>query len=143
MSTISVAIKATPEQVWHALTDPDTTPAYYYGFRGEFDLHAGAPYRYTAGGGDMITGSVLSVDAPKALTTTFAGHWDPAIAALPESTVRITLADPPMPAPGVTVLTLVHDGLPDGEAAEHLAAGWVMILSGMKTLLETGAPLAG
>lgn len=140
--TISLAIRASREQVWQALTDGATTPSYYYGFRAEFDLHAGRPYRYTAGGGDMITGTVLSAAAPTALSTTFVGHWDPSIAALPESTVTFTLGDPPMPAPGITVLTCVHEGLPDGAAA-HLAAGWVTILSGMKTLLETGAPMTG
>jgi hypothetical protein len=43
--------------------------------------------------------------------------------------------------PGVTFLALVHDGLPDTPAADHLEIGWVTILSGLKTLLETGAPI--
>ena len=48
-----------------------------------------------------------------------------------------------MPTPGVTVLSCTHEGLPDGEAAHHLELGWVMILSGLKTLLETGVPMVG
>ena len=43
--------------------------------------------------------------------------------------------------PGVTFLSLVHEGLPDTEAAAHLEIGWVTILSGLKTLLETDAPI--
>ena len=49
-------------QVWAALTDGAITPAYYIGFAAEFDLTPGAPYRYSAGGGDVITGKVVSVE---------------------------------------------------------------------------------
>ena len=138
---IQLAIKATPEQVWHALTDGSVTPAYYIGFSAEFDLTAGAPYRYTAGGGDVITGTVVSVEPGRQLTTTFHGLWDPAVAELPESTVTFTIFEPFMPMPGVTFLSLVHEGLPDNPVAAHLEVGWVTILSGLKTLLETGAPI--
>lgn len=47
-----------------------------------------------------------------------------------------------MPMPGVTFLSLRHEGLPDTEDAAHLEVGWVTIRSGLKTLLETGVPLA-
>ena len=141
---IQIAIRATPEQIWHALTDGAITPAYYYGFRAEYgELSPRAPYRYTAGGGDMITGTVLSVDPGRSLTATFHGHWAPEVAALSESTVEFSLIEPSMPMPGVTVLSLQHRGLPDTEAAAHLELGWVAILSGLKTLLETGAPMTG
>lgn len=139
---IQLAIKATPEQVWQSLTDGAVTPAYYYGFQAEYDLTAGAPYRYTAGGGDMITGTVLAVEPGRTLRATFNGLWDTGVAALPESTVTFSVFEPFMPTPGVTFLSMVHDGLPDTEAAAHLEVGWVTILSGLKTLLETGAPLA-
>ena len=46
-----------------------------------------------------------------------------------------------MPMPGVTVLSLVHEGLPETEAAAGLESGWVAILSGLKTLLETDRPM--
>lgn len=138
---IRLAVKATPDQVWAALTDGEITPAYYVGFRAEYDLTPGSPYRYTAGGGDMITGTVLEVEPGRRLRTTFNGLWDPAMAALPESTVTFSIEEPFMPMPGVTLLSCVHEDLPDGEAAAHLEAGWVAILSGLKTLLETGAPM--
>lgn len=138
---IQIAIKATPEQVWNALTDGSVTPAYYIGFTAEFDLTAGAPYRYTAGGGDVIAGTVVSVDPSRELATTFNGLWDPSVAELPESSVTFRIFEPFMPMPGVTFLSLVHHGLPDTPAAAHLEIGWVTILSGLKTLLETGAPI--
>lgn len=138
---IQIAVRADAEQVFGALTDGQQTPAYYYGFEAEFDLAAGRPYRYVAGGADVITGTVLAVDPGRSLRTSFNGAWTPDVAALAESTVTYTLSDPPMPAPGVTVLTLEHEGLPDGETAAGIEIGWVLILSGLKTLLETERPL--
>jgi uncharacterized protein YndB with AHSA1/START domain len=138
---IQIAIKAAPEQVWRALVDPSVTPAYYIGFAAEFDLAAGSSYRYTAGGGEMITGRVVEVEEGRRLVTTFNGKWAPPVAALPESTVTFEIFEPFMPMPGVTFLSCRHEGLDASETAAHLEIGWVAILSGMKTLLETGQPL--
>jgi uncharacterized protein YndB with AHSA1/START domain len=141
--TIHQAIKGDPDQIWEALVDGSITPAYYVGFEAHFDLTPGAPYRYTAGGGDMITGSVVAVDSGRELVTTFRGFWDPAVAELPESTVTFRLGATAMPMPGVTLLTCIHTGLPDAPVRTHLELGWVSILSGLKTLVETGAPMVG
>ena len=46
-----------------------------------------------------------------------------------------------MAIPGLTALTLTHEGLPDTDAARNVERGWVLILSGLKTLIETGRPL--
>lgn len=138
---IQIAIKATPEKVWDALTNPKITPAYYIGFEADFDLEAGKPYRYTAGGQDVITGTVLEVEHGRSLRTSFNGSWAPDVAELPESTVHFSIFEPFMPMPGVTFLSLVHEDLPATEAAAHLEIGWVTILSALKTLLETDAPL--
>ena len=138
---IQLAIKASPDRVWDALVDGSITPAYYVGFEAKFDLTEGAPYAYTAGGGDMITGIVTGVEPGSTLATTFNGHWDPAIAELAESTVIFELGEPAMPLPGITVLSCRHDGLDDSPAAMSLESGWVTILSGLKTLLETGRPM--
>jgi uncharacterized protein YndB with AHSA1/START domain len=140
---VTLAIKAEPEAIWSALTDGAVTPAYYLGFKAEYELTAGAPYRYTVGGGSMITGTVLAVDAPRKLAATFNGAWDASVAELAESQVDFELIDPAMPMPGVTLLSCTHRGLPDSPIAGDLELGWVTILSGLKTLLETGAPMAG
>lgn len=140
---VQVAIKATHQDVWNALVDGDVTPAYYYGFRAEYDLTPGSPYRYTAGGGDVIFGEVIDVVPGRRLSATFNGRWDPAVAELPESKVTFSIEDPKMPFPGITVLSLRHEELTDDVAAAGLEAGWVTILSGLKTLLETGAPMIG
>ena len=57
--------------------------------------------------------------------------------------MRFAVVDPFMPSPGVTFLLCEHTGLPDTDTAAHLEIGWVAILSGLKTLLETGAPMSG
>lgn len=139
---ISLAIRADADAVWQALTDGAITPAYYYGFRAAYPEQAGQPYRYTAGGADMITGTVLEIEPGRSIRMSFRGHWQPDVAELDESTVSIALEAPSMPLPGVTLLTLTHHGLPDSPTARNLGHGWVMILSGLKTLVETGSPLA-
>ena len=105
---IQLAIKATPAQIWGALTDGELTPAYYVGFQADYDLTPGATYRYTAGGVEVITGTVLEVEDGRRLRTTFNGRWDAAVAALPESTVTFTVSEPPaMPMPGIWRMTFV------------------------------------
>jgi uncharacterized protein YndB with AHSA1/START domain len=140
---IQLAIKATPDEVWEALVSSAITPSYYLGFEAHFDLREGAPYRYTAGGGEVISGTVTAVDPGRRLATSFNGTWAPDVAALPESHVVFEVIEPFMPMPGVTFLSCTHTGLPDADIAQHLQMGWVSILSGLKTVLETGAPLVG
>ena len=139
---VALAVKAEPGAVWSALTDGAVSPAYYYGFSIEGSLEAGSDYRYTAGGMPMITGKIVAMTPGESITMTFNGAWDPAVAELPESTVTYELSAPAMPMPGVTVLAMTHTGMPDGPIADSVASGWVLILSGLKTLLETGEPLA-
>lgn len=141
---IQIAVKATPEQVWDALTNGKITPGYYIGgFEADFDLQPGKPYRYTVGGHETITGTVTEVEPGRRLVTTFQPHWDESVAQLPESTVTYTIVDPPMQFPGITYLTLVHGGLPEGPLAHNIEMGWVTILSALKTLLETDVPMLG
>lgn len=138
---IQVAIKSDAATVFDALTNGKITPGYYYGFEADYNLEPGKPYRYTAGGHDVITGTVLAVEPGRSLQASFRGAWTPDVAQLPESTVTFTLSDPPMPTPGVTVLTLLHEGLPATETTAGVEIGWVLILCGLKTLLETDAPM--
>lgn len=83
------------------------------------------------------------VELGRSLTTTSNGHFAPDVDALPKSTVRFAVVDPFMPMPGVTFLPGEHSGLPETDPAAHLEIGWITILSGLTTLLETSAPLSG
>lgn len=143
MSTqkIQLAINATPAEVWRALTDPSVSPAYYFGFEAHIPATAGAPYSYLKDGHEVITGTVLDVVEGEKLSMTFRGAWTADVATLPESRVTYLLSDTAMAVPGLTHLTLIHEDLPDNPISADVERGWVLILSGMKTLLETSAPL--
>ncbi|MGC5169038.1 SRPBCC domain-containing protein [Micromonospora sp. DT81.3] len=138
---IQLAIKASPAEIWTALTSPTLSPAYYYGFEAHYGERAGETYSYVSDGKTVISGELLEVDENRKLRMTFAGTWASDVAALPDSVVTYELGDTAMALPGLTALTLTHEGLPDTVASRNVEKGWVLILSGLKTLLETGAPL--
>ena len=126
-------IQATPEAVWHALTDADTTAA-YWGHANVSDWREGSSWahRRTDGSGvDDVVGTVVESDPPRRLVTTWADPRDPGA---PPSTVTFSIE----PHEDIVRLTVVHEDLDDAEAA---AAGWAAVLANLKSLLETGSPL--
>jgi uncharacterized protein YndB with AHSA1/START domain/predicted transcriptional regulator len=135
-----VYIKTSPEKLWQALTDGTMTEKYYYGTRAESDWQNGSGYRYLGADGiSLLDGRVIECIPHKRLVTTFNAHWLPEGAgAIPESQVTYEIEQ----HGNVCKLTLVHDGLVAGTPlAEGVNRGWAEILSGLKTLLETGEPL--
>ena len=139
----SVFIRATPEQVWDAITKPEFTTRYFHGTRIESTFEPGAPSLRLAGDGDetLVDGEVLESDPPRMLKHTWRALYDPETASEPFS--RVTWEIEPQEG-GVTKLTVVHDQLDAApKTAESVAGGWSYVLSGLKTLLETGEPLQG
>ena len=139
----SVFIRATPEQVWDGITKPEFTTRYFHGTRIESTFEPGAPYLSIAGDGDqtLVDGEVLESDPPRMLKHTWRALYDPETASEPFS--RVTWEIEPQEG-GVTKLTVVHDQLEAApKTAESVAGGWSYVLSGLKTLLETGEPLQG
>ena len=137
----TVFIRATPEQVWDGITKPEFTTRYFYGTRIESTFEPGAPYLSLAGDGDqtLVDGEVLESDPPRMLKHTWRALYDPETASEPFS--RVTWEIDPQEG-GVTKLTVVHDQLEAApKSAESVAGGWSYVLSGLKTLLETGEPL--
>jgi uncharacterized protein YndB with AHSA1/START domain len=138
-----VFIKATPEQIWEAITNPEFTQKYFYGSVIDSTFEVGAPYLGLSGdrSQQLVDGEVLEVDPPRRLTTTWRALYDPETAAEPHS--RVSWEIDPQDG-GFTKLTVVHDQLEESlKTAENVAGGWSYVLSGLKTLLETGEPLAG
>jgi uncharacterized protein YndB with AHSA1/START domain len=135
-------IRATPAQVWAAITDPDMTSRYFYGSRIESTYEPGSPIRGIAGDGAtvMSDGEILAADAPRFLQYSWRALFDPACA--DESASRVTCSLEPQ-EDGTVCLTLRHDRLDDAPVtAANVAVGWSYILSGLKTLVETGEPMA-
>jgi uncharacterized protein YndB with AHSA1/START domain len=136
-----VFIRATAEQIWEAITKPEFTSKYFYGTRVESSLAVGSPFLYRAGDSDelLVEGEVLESDPPKRLSVSWRFLYDPELAG--EEPSRVTWEIEPQEG-GYCKFTAVHDGLGE-KSAEHASGGWVYIVSGLKTLLETGEPLAG
>jgi uncharacterized protein YndB with AHSA1/START domain len=138
-----VFIKATPEQIWDAITKPEFTQQYFYGSRITVDEKAGGALVGRGGDGNAVLadGEVLEYDRPRRLQHTWRALYDETTAEEPPS--RVTWELEPADG-GITKLTVVHDQLAASpKTAESVAGGWTYILSGLKTLLETGQPLQG
>ena len=137
----AVFIRATPEQVWDAITKPEFTTKYFHGTKIESTFEPGAPYLSLAGDDRMIEGEVLESDPPRVLKTTWRALFDPELAE--EAYSRVTWEIEPQDG-GVTKLTVTHDQLEASpKTAASVAGGWEFVLSGLKTVLETGEPLSG
>lgn len=137
-----VFIRATPEEVWDAITQPEFTAKYFYGSRVETTGVAMSPIRHYAPDGTTLWGDdvVLESDPPKRLVHTWRSLYNKELAAEPAS--RVTWEIEPQPG-GVTKLTVIHDQLEESpKTAASVSSGWMFIISGMKTLLETGRPLS-
>jgi uncharacterized protein YndB with AHSA1/START domain len=139
----SVFIRATPEQVWDAITKPEFTAKYFYGSLVDSTFDVGAEYRGWSPDRTQlwVDGAVLESDPPRRLQHTWRALYDEETAN--EQPSRVTWEIEPQDG-GVAKLVVVHDELEGApKTAANVAGGWMYILSGLKTLLETGKPLAG
>jgi uncharacterized protein YndB with AHSA1/START domain/DNA-binding transcriptional ArsR family regulator len=129
-----IYIRTTPERLWEAITDPEIRARYNFGSRPDGDLAVGAHFAMThPKGGKLGEGEYLVVDPPRRLVQTMVALWGDDVKA--EGTSRVTWEIEPV---GDSCRLLVtHDQLREG-ANEQLYGGWPMILSGLKTWLETG-----
>ncbi len=134
-------IRATPEQVWQAITDPEWTQRYFHGTRLITTLEPGSPYRYatTDATTDGAAGTIEAVEPGRRLSMTWVSLHDPAASTEPPSRVEWEIE----PAgDGLTRVRLVHRDLARSPRTwTTVKDGWVWILDAMKTLLETGQPL--
>lgn len=133
-AVFEIFIKATPERIWEAITDPAQRAKYSFGVQTQSDWATGSTYRAGVPGAvDIAEGENLVVEPPRLLVQSFTALWSDEVKA--QGTTRVTWEIEPV---GDSCrLTVVHDQLPASANAE-LYGGWPMILSGLKTLLETG-----
>jgi len=133
-AVFEVFIKTTPERLWEAITDPEQRGKYSFGIATRSDWTPGSEYTAGIPGAvEIAAGRNLEVDPPRLLVQTFDALWSEEVKA--EGTTRVTWEIEPV---GTSCrLTVTHDQLP-ADANAELYGGWPMILSGLKTLLETG-----
>ena len=133
-AVFEIFIKATAERIWEAITDPEQRAKFSFGVQTHSDWTSGSTYRASVPGVvDIAEGENLVVEPPRLLVQSFRAVWSDEVKA--QGTTRVTWEIEPV---GDSCrLTVVHDQLPDTAMAE-LYGGWPMILSGLKTLLETG-----
>ena len=130
-----IYIKTTPERLWEAITDSETRSKYQFGNGISSDWTPGS--RFELGNprapGLLGEGENLEVDPPRRLVQTMVALWSDDVKS--EGTSRVTWEIEPI---GDSCrLTVTHDQLREGANSE-LYGGWPMILSGLKTWLETG-----
>ena len=134
-----VFIKATPEAIWEAITKPEFTERYFYGSR----ILNTADRRVSFGpdGSTRAEGPVFEFDPPRKLVHGWRSLYDEELAL--EEPSRVTWEIEPHEG-GYCKLTLTHDRLEGApKTAKSVAGeGWMFVLSGLKTLLETGTPLS-
>jgi uncharacterized protein YndB with AHSA1/START domain len=137
----SVYIKAPPERVWRAIVDGDETVRYYYGTRVASTWGVGAPITYTYQDGSVAAdGSVIAIDPGRSVEMSFHPRWDAEIER--EGPIRMTWAVEPGAEASVTKLTVTSALTPGSRTESEFSGGVVFIVSGLKTALETGEPLA-
>jgi len=138
----TVYISASPDRIWRAITDGVETERYYYGTRVGSDWSKGSRIVYEYPDGRVAAdGEVLDIDPPRRLAMTFHARWDEQVEA--EGPVQQVWEIEPGDN-GTSKLTVTTIGLrADSRMAEEFSAGMIYIVSGMKTWIETGAPLVG
>jgi uncharacterized protein YndB with AHSA1/START domain/biotin operon repressor len=134
-----IYIKTTPERLWQAITDPELRAKYSFGVGVSSDWTPGSRYQGIPGqqGNDpIVEGENLEVDPPRRLVQSFRALWSDDVKS--EGTSRVTWEIERIEDSCRLVVT--HDQLREN-ANNELYGGWPMILSGLKTLLETGETL--
>ena len=133
-----IYIKTTPERLWEAITDPEQRQKYNFGVGVTSDWSEGSSYEsvHPGAGISIAEGENLEVDPPRRLVQTMVALWSDDVKS--EGTTRVTWEIEPVG--DSCCLTVTHSDLAEDANAE-LYGGWPMILSGLKTLLETGEHL--
>jgi uncharacterized protein YndB with AHSA1/START domain len=133
-----IYIKTSPEQLWEAITDSEMRSKYHFGVGVTSDWAPGSAYHnvHPMAPEPIAAGENLEVDPPRRLVQTYNAMWGDDVKQ--EGTSRVTWEIEPV---GDSCrLMVTHDQLREGADAQ-LYGGWMMVLSGLKTLLETGQTL--
>ena len=137
MAVFEIYIKTTPERLWKAITDPKMRAKYSFGVETHSDYTPGSTYKGGVPGViEIAEGENLEVDPPHRLVQTMTALWSDEVKAAGSSRVTWEIRQ----VGSSCQLTVIHDQLP-ADASGEIFGGWPMILSGLKTLVETGQSL--
>jgi uncharacterized protein YndB with AHSA1/START domain len=137
MTVFEIYIKTTPERLWEAITSEEMRARYSFGVGTVSDWTEGSEYKSGVPGViEIASGENLEVDPPRRLVQSFNALWSEGVKRY--GTTRVTWEI--VPVGSSCQLRVTHDQLSD-DASSELFGGWPMILSGLKTLLETGEDL--
>jgi uncharacterized protein YndB with AHSA1/START domain len=138
-----VFIASSPEAIWEAITKPEFTVRYFHGARADTELVVGGRFDWHDPEGIELWGDgvVLESDPPRRLAYSWHALWDDEVSA--EEPSRVVWEIEPQ-ANGTCLLTVTHDQLEGSPKTAGMVSGpgWMHVLSGLKTLLETGKPMA-
>lgn len=133
-----VFIRTTPEKLWNAITDGEMTKKFFFGTAVKSTLKKGEPIDYEfPDGKKAVAGFVEESDPPRKLVHSWTFMYDPELA---KEKSRVTWLIEKVG--DVCKLTAIHEAPEAPKTIEHAAKdGWTIILSSLKTYLETGEPL--
>jgi uncharacterized protein YndB with AHSA1/START domain len=140
MTVYTIYIAATPEKVWEALTSAEFSRQYFFGNSVEVEQRVGGAFIVrTPDGALHISGDVMECDPPRRLSVTFNVNWPALIEKLGPTLVTYEIEQ----VGEAVKLTMseAHDRPLSDDILEGGRQGWPAILSGLKSVLETGQPL--
>jgi uncharacterized protein YndB with AHSA1/START domain len=132
-------IRTTPDDLWTALTTPEFIKKYWFGMNLETEWKAGSPWKLVFPDGRVAdTGEIVEIEKPQRLVLRWRHELRPELYEEGEARCVIEIE----PAGEVAKLTITHEiGKPASKLIDAVSIGWPKILSGLKTLLESGTPL--
>lgn len=128
-------IRTTPEKLWHALTTAALIKQYWFGMKADCDWKVGSPWKLYSDGDLLDSGEILESVSPRRLVIKWRNEWKPELKAEGDSRLVCEIA----PVGTAVKLTIVHSNdRPDSKFIEAVSEGWPMVISNLKSLLETG-----
>ena len=132
-------IETTPDKLWQALTSSELSRQYWFGTELRSDWTIGSPFALVSDGNETDVGEILECDPPRRLSYTFKHVLMDKYKHETPTKVVFTIE----PHGKLSKLTLTHEGFAGASGLlDGISNGWPAILSGLKTMLETGTALA-
>jgi uncharacterized protein YndB with AHSA1/START domain len=130
-------IRTTPERLWSALTDAQFMKQYWFGMHGESQWTAGSAWQLVSGDGQIMdSGEIVEADPPRRLVIRWQNQWKPELKAEGHSLCTMELE----PSGSAVKLSITHTiEREPSKFIEAVSGGWPRVISGLKSLLETGS----